>query len=661
MPNADAVKLAARDAHISTSNTGNSTSFEYPDLALSTTDQPAKPVDENSKHVLVIGSGVSGLYVAWMLLDKGYRVTILADDWAWNNDFTKSRMTSQIAGALWEFPPGGCGLTEIESPGPGWAGIEHYREWALQSHEFYKGYSNLSNPHEATGHSFGLSFTDLHQFFYTDLTVEGEDVNHEEYMKLQAIELAAEEGRMGTPTVYNEDDMKKKFKGIIETDKTFQGQTLRSAYSHSTPVINTDKAMAYLMALVKAKGANMETRKFTQPLKTVGEQLLKDLSADAIVNATGLGAKELAEDDDVYPVRGAVRRVENTRRGQFRHLNEAYLVPAQLDSNKHPTKTVFIVPRNDDVLYVGSIIQPNHYDKTLSPDSPEVQIMWDRAGEFMPRLRHAGFFPGYTFAQGLRPFTKRNAKVRADEGADFPLVHNYGHGGSGWTLGIGTARCVVIILEDLLQELDERIGPKVELVRQNVLRLSNVVEDLDQIFARIENSGNSTKNVSKDLDKATTKLDLSKKIVKKTLVPLKSLKEPLPSLSLRGSFEKSAPNEEILDTVLNHISTKINDAINALPRQDSNNSDRDKIEINKAKERVKEAKELVKKARGMLKNAEDACHLQKVLDDVVTYDTAKRQERAIAIQKRAKTINAKIYGDSSKSQTRMNGSTAAAG
>ncbi|KAF5002472.1 hypothetical protein FDECE_10631 [Fusarium decemcellulare] len=435
------VRLARRDGH---KMTDQGDSFWYPELALSTNDEPVEAVTSESKHVLVIGAGVSGLMVAWILLDKGHRVTVLSQDWAWTNDFEKSRIASQIAGALWEYPPGGCGLTEIESPGAGWAAIDHYREWALQSYEFYEKYRDVSNHHEATGHSFGVKFANLHQFFYTN--VNGDDGDGES-VKRRAIQTEADKGLVKGFRTYTKEQMQTEFNDIIQT--TFQNQSLESAYTHSAPIINTDKAMAYLMALVQAKGASMETRKLDQPIKAVGQQLLDSFDADAIVNATGLGARELAGDADVYPARGAVRRVENTHRGQFRHLNDAFLVPAQKDKNKHPTKTVFIVPRNDDVLYVGSIIQPNNHDLNLSPDSPEVRVMWDRAVEFMPSLLHAGFFPGFPFAQGLRPFTRRNVKVRADEEAAFPLVHNYGHGGSGWTLGVGTARCAVLILERL--------------------------------------------------------------------------------------------------------------------------------------------------------------------------------------------------------------------
>ncbi|KAK2611199.1 hypothetical protein N8I77_004565 [Diaporthe amygdali] len=332
------VTLEERQSHI-----------KYEKLELSTEDEPLIQGDEHinpngKRHVLIIGAGVSGLLPAWMLLDKGYRVTIIAEHWAWTRDFE-------------------------------------------------------------------------------------------------------------------------------------QAGELKSGYTHMAPIINTDKAMSYLMALVQSKGAVLETRPFKGLIRDYGEKLLQEHNAHAIINASGLGAKELAGDDDVYPVRGAIKRIENTRKGEFRHLNDAYLVPAQRDLNGHPTKTVFIVPRSDDVLYVGSIIQPEATEK-LSPDSVEVDVMWDRAGDFISSLRHAGLFPGFPFAQGLRPFTKRNVKVRADDRATFPLVHNYGHGGSGWTLGVGTARCAVHIVEKFMALNSESLLKPIEALKVNVSTLENITDEI---------------------------------------------------------------------------------------------------------------------------------------------------------------------------------------
>ncbi|KAJ9329592.1 hypothetical protein DTO027B5_149 [Paecilomyces variotii] len=444
-----------------------SRSVKYESMRLSTADEPLKEATGDSKHVLIIGGGVSGLLVAWMLLDKGFRVTILAREWAWTKDFQGSRITSQIAGALWEMPPGGCGHREIESPGKGWANVYHYREWALDSYDFYTELASISNNHEKGGRSFGLKVAHLHQFFYDNVVEDPKDRRshvYEHYDKFRAVKdeilhkrVMKDKGLMGDTienyTYKDKTAIATKF-GSDLINLRLGGKDFTSGYSHPAPIINTDKALEYLMALVKNKGATLETREI-KDLYTIGEELLKDFNAHVIVNATGLGARELVNDKDVYPVRGAIRRVENTRNGRFRHLTDAYLVPAQIGPSKLPTKTVFVVPRSDDILYVGSIIQPNNSQLNLYPESPEVQQMWNRAGDFMPNLHHAGFRKDFPFAQGLRPFTKNNVKVRADEKVTFPLVHNYGHGGSGWTLGIGTARSAVYIVERLLKETGE--------------------------------------------------------------------------------------------------------------------------------------------------------------------------------------------------------------
>ena len=68
---------------------------------------PLQRPTSSSPHILVIGGEATALVTSWMLLDKGYKVTIISKEWA---TYTKAqRLTSQIAAALWEFPSGGCG------------------------------------------------------------------------------------------------------------------------------------------------------------------------------------------------------------------------------------------------------------------------------------------------------------------------------------------------------------------------------------------------------------------------------------------------------------------------------------------------------------------------------------------------------------------------
>ena len=423
------------------------------EVTLSFDNTPWVKPKPTAKHILVIGGGVSGLMTSWILLDKGYRVTILSDHWASTNvskGFNDSRLTSQTAGALWEFPPGGCGLTELAGDELGWAKLADYEEWALQSYEFYE---KLIDHHEKE-HTpkFGVHMAKLNQFFYEvlpDKKTSTSDVNVSKLAKIKTY-CTMEPKRMSG---FVRQDFPK-WKETIKIGESYK-KDLKDAYTHDAPIINTDTAMAFLMSLVRNKGADMETVKVER--LTPAELGKLGYKPDGVINATGLGARTLGDrdadagDNDVYPVRGGIKRIDNTDYDAFTPVNEAFLVPAQKDPNNHePTKVVFLVPRNDDILIVGSIIQTYNNQLDLTPDSPEVEIMWKRARTFLPSLNDARPIQEYPFAQGLRPFSAKNAKVRADETSQLKIVQNYGHGGSGWTLAVGCARTAVKLLESIM-------------------------------------------------------------------------------------------------------------------------------------------------------------------------------------------------------------------
>lgn len=52
--------------------------------------------------MLVVGAGVSGLTTALCLARRGFHVTVVADQ-------VSPDITSNVAGALWEWPPAVCG------------------------------------------------------------------------------------------------------------------------------------------------------------------------------------------------------------------------------------------------------------------------------------------------------------------------------------------------------------------------------------------------------------------------------------------------------------------------------------------------------------------------------------------------------------------------
>jgi D-amino-acid oxidase len=80
-------------------------SFERSAL-ISPKDKALNYSERRAPHVLVIGAGIIGMSVAWTLLDSGFNVTVLAEQYA--TVFGDKRLTSQIAGALYVssfYPP----------------------------------------------------------------------------------------------------------------------------------------------------------------------------------------------------------------------------------------------------------------------------------------------------------------------------------------------------------------------------------------------------------------------------------------------------------------------------------------------------------------------------------------------------------------------------
>jgi D-amino-acid oxidase len=81
-----------------------------------------------SHHIVIIGGGVTGLTTACELLQRNYQVTVIAERYA-NQD---NRITSQVAGALWEWPPAVCGRhTDIIS-------LENSKRWCKVAYDRYK-------------------------------------------------------------------------------------------------------------------------------------------------------------------------------------------------------------------------------------------------------------------------------------------------------------------------------------------------------------------------------------------------------------------------------------------------------------------------------------------------------------------------------------------
>lgn len=342
--------------------------------------------------VLVLGAGVIGLTTALVLRRRGWNVTVLADRFAPN-------ITSVVAGALWEWPPAVCGHDQD---------LERVKRWAGETYGIFTELA--SDP--ATG-----VFVRPVTFYFK------RPVSEDPFQGRKMAELAARVRGFRHDAA------------MIAEHGINPRSGVRDAHRHLAPMIDTDTYMAWLLREVTAAGCRIVQQSVPPPLCEQARALLAEQNADVLLNCTGLGARELG-DSSVYPLRGAVIRVKNDGRTMPR-ITEAHCVSH--DGVSPDPGFIFIVPRGEDKLILGGFAEPNESNLDISLHNSEtVREVLRRCVEFLPVLQAAEIDAVEPVRAGLRPAREGSTRLEWDESA--PILHNYGHGGSGVTYSWGCAR-----------------------------------------------------------------------------------------------------------------------------------------------------------------------------------------------------------------------------
>ncbi|KAI1214416.1 FAD dependent oxidoreductase [Annulohypoxylon truncatum] len=389
---------------------------------ISPVGQPLRRPTSKSPHVLIIGGGVTGLISAWVLLDRGYRVTVVSS--AWVSD--EQRLTSQIAGALWEFPPAVCGQHTDK------ISLAHSKHWSMTAYHIWDGIASIPQLSEASGVRMMPS-----DFFFPE-PVESDKAQVDKMTEIMA---------SGVRGFYRGAD-------IIDERRVDPSYGAVDAYELLAPVIDTDKAMGWLTELVESKGAELVTETIHDDLVEIEDALRARFEADVIINCTGLQAQELAGDETVYPIRGGLIRVINDG-ADFPKVEAALTITA--DAAHSSNEIIFLVPRNDNILLIGGITEPHEWNLDLTLDTPIIRRMRERCEKFLPGLENARLDPDYPLAQGLRPFRGQNVRVERElRRTGSRIIHSYGHGGAGWSLSFGCAQDVAMLVDEALEGIPAR-------------------------------------------------------------------------------------------------------------------------------------------------------------------------------------------------------------
>lgn len=183
----------------------------------------------------------------------------------------------------------------------------------------------------------------------------------------------------------------------------------------------------------------------TQKLESIGD-IIDSTSAkhrsDVIVNCSGLGARELVKDPLLYPIRGHVLRVKAPW--------VRYHVESHGSSKDGDSLPVYIIPNSDTVVLGGT---KGYHQEDTTPKPEDSRAILERCSAVVPSLASAEVVDEWV---GLRP-GRETVRVELEEAYDIgrdglrvPVIHNFGHGGSGLTLGWGCACDVAEMVSKLL-------------------------------------------------------------------------------------------------------------------------------------------------------------------------------------------------------------------
>jgi D-amino-acid oxidase len=192
------------------------------------------------------------------------------------------------------------------------------------------------------------------------------------------------------------------------------GYKFSSGFSLRVPLMDTTVYLDYLRDRLMNSGGLIHSGIHLQTLEDV------DSKFQLLVNCSGFGAKSLVHDADLEPHRGQVAIVP-----KIDNLECAIVCD--------DTPLMYAIPRRNDSVFGGT--------NEVSEDRRVGSATTARIVAECSRVLKIGQPKILAEKVGLRPFRKSGVRVEAGKLNDGrTMIHNYGHGGAGFTLSWSCAR-----------------------------------------------------------------------------------------------------------------------------------------------------------------------------------------------------------------------------
>jgi len=189
-----------------------------------------------------------------------------------------------------------------------------------------------------------------------------------------------------------------------------------SGFSIHVPLIETGKYLAYLASRLTSGGGALRGGMRFDRLEDV------EGNFDLIINCAGIGARELVPDPEMEPHRGQVAIVQK------------FDLPYAVVCDDSPL--MYAIPRSNDCVVGGT----NDISADRRPDPRTTAQLITECERVLGR----SLPPVIRNRVGLRPGRLSGVRVEAEKLSDGrSVIHNYGHGGSGFTLSWGCAEAAL--------------------------------------------------------------------------------------------------------------------------------------------------------------------------------------------------------------------------
>lgn len=186
----------------------------------------------------------------------------------------------------------------------------------------------------------------------------------------------------------------------------------------TVPMIDTPIYLPWLVRRFEAVGGRIERR-------VVNDLASLTAPGRLVVNCTGLGARRLCGDEAVHPVRGQIVRVAPPTE------------PRHLVHDSPDGSLTYVFARGTDCI-LGGTAEDEVWDEAVSDaDAAAILARCRALAPSLGEVRELGR------GAGLRPARRGSIRLEVEAMRDGMIVHNYGHGGAGYTLSWGCADEVV--------------------------------------------------------------------------------------------------------------------------------------------------------------------------------------------------------------------------